>query len=136
MFAGSKLILVDVHPWHAVDADGAGELRLCPTVTVGCGIGLQPRSPGISSGHHEISYQELHRLLGGEGERGRHATLLAAVHHVSIHTCQLRSKIGYYTIQIVEELGTLGYFHSLEKLAINILPSGKHPSAGLHPSKA
>ena len=123
MLAGGELILVDVDLWHAVDADGTGELWLCLTVIVGSGIGLQLRSLGI---FHlvitEISYQELHRLLGGEGERGRHATLLAAVHHISIHTCQLRSKIGYYTIQIVEELGTLGNFHHLEiSLAIDIL---------------
>lgn len=93
MLAGSKLVLVDVHLWHAVDADGAGELWLCLTVIVGCGIGLQLRSLGI---FHlvvtEVTYQELHRLLGGEGERGRLATLLAAVHHISIHTCQLWSK--------------------------------------------
>lgn len=34
MLAGSKLVLVDVHLWHAVDADGAGELWLCLTVTL------------------------------------------------------------------------------------------------------
>ena len=36
VLAGSKLVLVDVHLWHAVDADGAGELWLCLTVIVGC----------------------------------------------------------------------------------------------------